>query len=149
MGKRGEGWVAIQALILLAIFLAPLLDRVPTLWELRLLGVLLIAVGAVVLALGALALGRNLTAFPKPVPDGQLVTTQIYAYVRHPLYSGLIAASLGWGLLAGSPLALGLALVLFLFFDLKSRREEIWLAQQYPEYPQYRTRVKKLIPWIY
>ena len=61
----------------------------------------------------------------------------------------LILAAAGWGLLRASPLTLVGALVLAVFFDLKSRREEIWLAEKYPEYPDYRTRTRRLLPWIY
>jgi protein-S-isoprenylcysteine O-methyltransferase Ste14 len=42
-----------------------------------------------------------------------------------------------------------LAVVLFLFFDRKSRSEEAWLLETYPSYAEYRGRVKKLIPGIY
>jgi len=35
------------------------------------------------------------------------------------------------------------------FFDVKSRLEERWLAEKFSAYPEYRTRVKKLIPWLY
>ena len=42
-----------------------------------------------------------------------------------------------------------LPVLLFIFFDLKSRREEQWLREAYPDYPAYQKRVKKLIPWVY
>jgi protein-S-isoprenylcysteine O-methyltransferase Ste14 len=32
---------------------------------------------------------------------------------------------------------------------MKARREERWLQEQYPEYSAYKSRTKKLIPWIY
>jgi len=35
------------------------------------------------------------------------------------------------------------------FFDLKSRREEIWLAEQFAEYGSYRARTRRLLPWLY
>jgi protein-S-isoprenylcysteine O-methyltransferase Ste14 len=46
-------------------------------------------------------------------------------------------------------LGVGLAAVLFIFFDLKSRREERWLMEAYPGYAKYRQRVRKLIPFVY
>ena len=48
-----------------------------------------------------------------------------------------------------SVLGVILAVVLFIFFDRKSRREEAWLMEAYPGYADYRGRVKKLIPGIY
>ena len=41
------------------------------------------------------------------------------------------------------------AMLLLLFFDLKSRREEQWLRERYPGYDSYQRRVRKLIPWLY
>ena len=73
----------------------------------------------------------------------------VYGFVRHPIYSGLIFGSLGWSLLTDTLLGVGLAIGLFLFFDLKSRREERWLTETYPDYPAYQKRVKKLVPFLY
>jgi protein-S-isoprenylcysteine O-methyltransferase Ste14 len=42
------------------------------------------------------------------------------------------------------------ALLLLPFFAAKARREETWLVARYPdEYPAYRRRVRRLIPWVY
>jgi protein-S-isoprenylcysteine O-methyltransferase Ste14 len=56
---------------------------------------------------------------------------------------------LGWGLATASPVALAGAAVLVGFFDLKSRREEVWLEEQYAGYDDYRRRTRRLLPWIY
>jgi protein-S-isoprenylcysteine O-methyltransferase Ste14 len=113
------------------------------------LGLLLMALGGVFGTWGILALGRNLTAFPKPIEGGQLVTGGPYAYVRHPIYTGLILGTLGWAIFRASPLGVLLAVVLFLFFDLKSRQEERWLCEAYEGYAEYQKRVRKLVPLIY
>lgn len=55
----------------------------------------------------------------------------------------------GWGLWVHGWLTLGYALLLFVFFDLKSSREERWLREKFPGYDAYRRRVRKLIPFIY
>jgi protein-S-isoprenylcysteine O-methyltransferase Ste14 len=149
MGKRGEGWVVLQMVLFVVILLAP---RIPPivfpLW-LQGLGLLLLAVGGVFGTWGILALGKNLTAFPKPLEGGVLVTSGPYAYVRHPIYSGLILGTLGWALFRANFLGVALALLLFLFFDLKSRREERWLGEAYAGYEEYQGKVRKLIPWVY
>ena len=36
------------------------------------------------------------------------------------------------------------AMLLFIFFDIKSRREERWLARKFPDYAGYQQRVRKL-----
>jgi protein-S-isoprenylcysteine O-methyltransferase Ste14 len=149
MGKRGEGWFLLQLVLFAVILFAP---RVPPLdfplW-LRVLGLAIIALGGVFGTGGVLALGRNLTAFPKPIEGGTLVTSGVYGWVRHPIYTGLILGTLGWSVWNANLLGVGLAALLFVFFDLKSRREERWLMEAYPDYAQYRRRVKKLIPFVY
>ena len=54
-----------------------------------------------------------------------------------------------WGLLMASAVALLLAAVLLGFFDLKSRREELWLEDRHPGYAAYRDRTRRLIPGLY
>lgn len=56
---------------------------------------------------------------------------------------------MGWGLVAASSLTLAGAILLAVFFDLKSRREEIWLVERYSDYAAYRSRTRRLLPWLY
>lgn len=149
MGKRGEGWFLVQLLIFALIVAAARIGGWPAPGWLRAAGAAILAVGGVFGTLGLLTLGRNLSPFPRPIAGGQLVTTGIYSIVRHPIYTGLVLGTLGWSLLIGSIVGLGLTVALFVFFELKSRREEAWLAESYPDYPAYRERTKKLIPWVY
>ena len=65
------------------------------------------------------------------------------------LICGLILAAFGYGLWVHGWLTLLYAAILFAFFDVKSRREERWLEERYADYPEYRRRVRKLIPWVY
>lgn len=150
MGKRGESWVAVQAVLLLLLFIAPPMGGPwPYPDGFRLVGWACIAVGTMTLGWSAWNLGRSLTPFPRPVDDGRLVTTGAYRFVRHPIYSGVLVIALGLALLTMSPLRLAIAGVLFVFFNLKARREERWLEEKYADYAAYRKRVKRFIPWIY
>ncbi len=152
LGPRGEGWVAIQFALLAAVALAGLVDpaavsRPPTVvWA---VGLALMAVGALLAGRGLLDLGRNLTPVPHPRDDAQLVVSGVYASARHPIYGGLVLTAIGWALVSASPLALGLAIVLTIFFELKSRREEAWLRQRYEGYPAYASRTKRFVPYLY
>ena len=149
MGRRGEGWFVVQLVLFAAILLSPPVPPVAFPLWLRILGLGMLVVGGVFGTGGVLALGRNLTAFPKPIEGGTLITTGMYSVVRHPIYTGLILGTLGLGIFRASLLGIVLAAVLFIFFDLKSRREEKWLVEAYSGYVDYQKRVKKLIPWVY
>ncbi len=99
--------------------------------------------------LGLVGLRENLTVVPRPIEGGRLIDSGVYGMVRHPIYTGIITAALGWGLATASPAALVSAVLLGAFFDLKARREEAWLLAAYPGYAAYRARVRKLVPFIY
>ena len=152
LGPRGEGWFAGQLVIFGVIAYGGLLDNA---WSgsaravTVVAGVLMLAAGGVLAFRGVVDLRDNLTPFPAPVPGGHLIDSGAYGLVRHPIYTGLIVGALGWGLAMASPLALGGAVLLAVFFDLKSRREEVWLEERFPDYAIYRTRTRKLIPWLY
>jgi protein-S-isoprenylcysteine O-methyltransferase Ste14 len=149
LGRRGEGWVLLQLVLIGLIFVSAKVEAVQLPVWLRLAGLVMIAAGGWVGTLAVLSLGKNLTPFPKPKEGGYLVSNGVYGLVRHPIYSGIIFGTLGWALLTGTLLGIGLVVILFLFFDLKSRREEQWLVEAYPDYPAYQRRVKKLVPFVY
>jgi protein-S-isoprenylcysteine O-methyltransferase Ste14 len=113
------------------------------------LGLVLLCCGGILSLRGVLDLRESLTPFPRPLPDARLVGSGAYRLARHPIYGGLILGALGWGLATASPLALIGAVVLAGFFDLKSRREEVWLAEQFGAYDAYRSRTRRLLPWVW
>ena len=153
LGPRGEGWVVLQFALLLLVALAGLVNggawAGPFATFTSLAGLALMLAGAFLLGRGLLDLGRALTPVPRPRDDAELVESGAYATVRHPIYGGLIVTAFGWGLAAASPLALLLTLVLAGFFELKSRREEAWLAERYADYRAYMSRTRRFIPGIY
>ncbi len=114
-----------------------------------LLGSVMKFFGWILLIWAALSLGRNLTPLPKPKTDAQLVTSGAFAWMRHPIYSALLLLSFGASLERGHGIALGLCVCLAVLLELKSRREEAWLLEQFAAYAEYRDRVKKFIPMIY
>jgi protein-S-isoprenylcysteine O-methyltransferase Ste14 len=115
----------------------------------RWLGFLFLLIGLVIAFISIVKLGQNLTALPHPKDNAQLVTTGIYAFLRHPIYSALIFIGFGWALWNSSLLSLFIALILGIFLDLKSRREEHYLQKLFSEYVDYKKRVKKFVPFVY
>jgi protein-S-isoprenylcysteine O-methyltransferase Ste14 len=152
LGPRGEGWVAIQFVLFPVIALAgtvgPTWDGTPRIVT-AIAGFMLMAVGAVLAGWGLLELRDALTPLPHPRDGADLVETGAYRLARHPIYGGIIIGAFGYGLATASPLALLGALVLLGFFRLKSAREEVWLVARYDAYPAYRTRTRRLIPFLY
>jgi protein-S-isoprenylcysteine O-methyltransferase Ste14 len=121
----------------------------PYAWLGSLGGGALFLAGILLAACGAISLGKNLSPLPQPRENAPLIVTGAYRLVRHPIYSGITFMAFGWGLWLHSWLTTGYALLLFAFFDIKSRREERLLLEKFPEYAAYRQRVRKLIPFVY
>ncbi len=152
LGRRGEGWFLLQLVLFGAIAAAgsvgPVVGGAARVAGVG-LGVVLGCCGGVLSFRGLFDLRENLTPFPRPLPYATLVDSGAYGLVRHPIYGGLILGAVGWSLFMASPLALLLAFGLAVFFDLKSRREERWLAEQFAGYGEYRSRTRRMLPWIY
>ena len=151
LGSRGEGWFAIQVVLLGAIALAglagPTWDGIARVAALALGSAFVLGGGSLAL-LGIRDLGAALTPLPHPREGATLVESGIYGRVRHPIYGGLLLGGLGWGLVTASILALVLVVALFAFFSAKARREEAWLITRFPAYPAYRLRTRMFIPFV-
>ena len=111
-------------------------------------GVLMVG-GVAFLVAGLFRLGSGLTPLPYPKDGTELIQTGPFGLVRHPMYCGGLVLALGWAVFVHSWLTLGYVLVLFVFLDAKSRREERWLAERFPAYASYQQRVRRLIPFVY
>jgi protein-S-isoprenylcysteine O-methyltransferase Ste14 len=94
-------------------------------------------------------LGRN-WGMPRSIKENpELVTTGPYAYVRHPIYTGVLLALLGSVLMSGLPW-----LIVFVvacgYFIYSAYQEEGVMLRTFPEsYPPYKARTKMLIPFIF
>ena len=58
-------------------------------------GFLIIIIAFIIMLVSIKDLGRNLSPFPKPINNSNLVTTGIYRFTRHPMYYSLIFISFG------------------------------------------------------
>ena len=157
LGPRGEGWLALQLVLIVLITVAGFLP--PSNYELdapdadpvRIPGriVLLAGLGLIAWSSTILRARGSFAALPRPRSSGVLVESGPYRLVRHPLYAGLVLTGIGAGLIRLSWLEFVLTGALFVVLDLKRRREEGWLLERYPGYAAYRRRTKALIPFVY
>jgi protein-S-isoprenylcysteine O-methyltransferase Ste14 len=80
--------------------------------------------------------------------EPELVTSGPYRFVRHPIYSGLLAAMLGTALV-DNLLGLIVVAVLVAYFYYSGTVEERNLTTTFPTaYPEYKSRAKMLIPFL-
>ncbi len=107
-----------------------------------LLGILIIVIAFIIMLVAIKDLGRNLSPFPRPITNSNLVTNGIYQFIRHPMYYSLILISLGVFIIKLSIYYLCLSISLALIIKLKIILEEQYLQNKYKNYLVYKNAVK-------
>ena len=115
-----------------------------------LVGASLTAVGCLFAIWARAVLGRNWSGGPAVKQDHTLIQKGPYALTRHPIYTGFLIALLGTTIAVARYRAiLGFVMVLVSLL-VKAAQEEKLMTESFPkEYPQYRNRVRALVPWIF
>ena len=117
----------------------------------RIIGVLLIVVGASVLLESFARFARVGRGTPAPVaPTERLVVSGLYRHVRNPMYLAVVSAILGQALLFGSSELLWYGALMWLAFHLfVLLYEEPTLRRQHgDEYETYRAAVRRWRPRV-
>ena len=130
MDRRTLGWLLVVVQFALLIVLV-LLPRRPMALMPAILGLLLILAGVVLGLKASQRLGGALTPTPVPIGGAGLRTTGVYEHVRHPIYSAVLLAVLGYCLAIGSTWSWAWAAVILVFFWTKSRWEDRLLHEEY------------------
>ena len=151
--ERGAWYVLIQGILIGLILIGPqgypLINSEPLSTILQSCGIAIGLLAFLVMGIAVINLGKNLTPLPCPKDDAVLIQAGLYRYVRHPIYFGVLLAALAWLLIFPGVYVLAYAIALFVLFDIKAKREEVWLVERFPTYKDYQRRVKKLIPGCY
>ena len=107
-----------------------------------LVGSLIIIIAFIILLVAIKDLGRNLSPFPRPINNSNLVTTGIYRFTRHPMYYSLIFISFGVFITKLSIYYLFLSTSLILIIKFKIDLEEQYLKNKFKNYLFYKNEVK-------
>jgi protein-S-isoprenylcysteine O-methyltransferase Ste14 len=93
---------------------------------------LLLTVGGLIFAVWArIALGANWSGTVTIKSDHNLIRRGPYKWIRHPIYTGLLASVVGTVLLQGGVRSfLGFAIILFALYR-KAKREERFLSEEF------------------
>jgi protein-S-isoprenylcysteine O-methyltransferase Ste14 len=153
---RGNRWVLVPLFVIsIALGFLPAYTDVRNFWTLdgdavRYSGLVIYVVGIVLRLWPVFVLGPRFSPVVAIQRGHALVTTGIYARIRHPSYLGLLVTALGWALVFRS--AIGVLLVLLIFPAIVARieAEERFLAAEFGEpYAAYRARTWRLVPHLY
>jgi len=152
-----EAWIyrviIFAGAILIAPWTAQVLSEKPT-WQVgyygayALVGVMLL--GLVLTWWARIELGRLWSSAITRKEEHRLVDTGPYAFVRHPIYTGIIIALLATAATEATMLAYLGAVLITIGLWVKARAEERFLSAELgPEsYESYRRRVPMLVPFL-
>ena len=112
------------------------------------IGAALVLAGVGLAVYARVYLGRNWGMPMSRKEEPELVTGGPYAFVRHPIYTGIILAILGSAI--GESLVWAVMLIVFApYFVYSARREEELMCEQFPtQYPEYMQRTKMIVPFV-
>jgi protein-S-isoprenylcysteine O-methyltransferase Ste14 len=115
------------------------------------LGFILYLTGAFVVLIARVQLGRFGTAELSTEEDHQLFTQGVYKYIRNPMYSGGLIATIGFCLVFRCIITLIIMFTYtFLVYKMRINEEEKILQNKFgKEYEDYKQKTKKLIPFLY
>ncbi len=116
------------------------------------IGFFLVVLGIAISVSARITLGTNWAhAAEYQIKQKQvLVTSGIYAYIRNPIYTGLLMAVVGAELVAKSYLFIVIALIGFLAAYKQSKLEEAILEKHFGKaYIEYKKKTKLLIPFVW
>lgn len=153
---RANRWVlpALGIIGLLSAFLPAYTDRIDF-WTVggetaRWIGVALFAAGGVLRLWPFFILGSRFSGLVAIQPGYRLVTSGIYALIRHPSYLGLLVNALGWALVFRSGVGVVLVALTLVPLAARIRSEERLLRGHFgAEYDDYASRTWRLVPGLY
>jgi len=115
----------------------------------QLVAVIVAALGVGVAIWARVHLGRN-WGMPMSLKENpELVTSGPYAYIRNPIYTGVLLAVLGSVFVEGIFWLVPLVFAA-IYFVYSAKVEEGIMLKEFPDtYPAYKARTKMLIPFVF
>ena len=141
-------FVGTQFILFIAyLFRISKIDFVVPVW-LQLFGLFISIVGIIISLAALLTLNKNLSPFPTPKADAELIQSGIYKYIRHPIYSGILFFTFGYSMYSENTLRLLIFLTLLILFSFKAAYEEKLLQDKYSNYGDYKKKTGMFLPNI-
>lgn len=146
VSQKDKIFVVLQVLVMIAwLFKVDALDFViPE--NLHKMAIFLAVIGLGIVVAAVFQLRKSLSPFPTPREGAKLITSGVFEFARHPIYSGILFITFGISIWLGSGFKLLMSLLLYLLFYLKSSYEEQLLIKAFPEYVHYKRNTGRFFP---
>ena len=155
----GFRWTALWIIIVIALFLHFALPKdslhfltQPTSASsiVQIIGICLTVIGLIIALVARKTLADNWSSDIELKKNHKLITTGIYHYTRHPIYTGIDLMCLGSIFSLQSLLVVLFFLWVGGFMFFKMKKEEKLLMKHFPkDYTEYKKKTRTLIPFIY
>ena len=86
---------------------------------------------------------------PDVIKNARLIRSGPYKFIRHPMYLSVFVITLCWLIDYFTFIRMSVVLILFVVMVSKINYEEGLLKKAFPEYEEYQSQTKRLIPFIY
>lgn len=157
--ERSPAWTRWFVLIVAILLVATRAKSLPVadgaiLWRttpgLAVVAAIITALGLLVALWARAVLGTNWSGAIALKEQHELIERGPYAFVRHPIYTGVLLMALGTVTFWGTRVGMIVFAAMIVGFIVKARGEERLLTKHFPEtYPRYRARVTaRLIPFV-
>ncbi len=122
---------------------------VPDLPPVRYAGIILLWLGIGIAIWARYYIGEYWSAKITIKTEHKVIDSGPYAFMRHPIYSGILLAFIGTALAIGRWRGVAAFFLMLVVFIIKARREESLLTAELGDnYGRYKKRTGMLIPWI-
>ena len=115
---------------------------------LQVAGLFLSVSGIIISLLSIITLNKNLSPFPTPKQNAELIQSGIYKYIRHPIYSGILFITFGYSIYSENTLRLLIFFTLLILFRFKAAYEEKLLQDKFPNYAAYKQTAGIFLPGV-
>lgn len=137
-------FVGIQLMLFILFVVTPSTPHISLPKLVSALGLIVAALGLVIILFSIFQLSNALTPYPSPKQGASLKTNGLYRFSRHPIYSGILLLCFGWTLYSASFSRMLLTVALYALFYFKSKYEEKRLVEVYGEnYIMYKQKTAR------
>lgn len=113
------------------------------------IGLIISSLGLIIACWSRYILGKNWSLSVQKKEEHQLITTGLYQYIRHPIYTGILLIFIGNTIIVGDYRGIIGVLIVFISFWFKLKKEEKWLEDVFgKKYLEYKSNTKALIPLV-
>jgi len=107
------------------------------------------AIAGVIAVWAILIMNKKFNVAPDVLKNAKLIRIGPYRFIRHPMYLSVFMITLCWLIDYFTYVRMSAAIILFVIMIFKIKYEEELLKKAFPEYEEYQSQTKKIIPYIY